>query len=516
VLLVTADQMRGDCLGCAGHPVVRTPHLDQLALEGVRFTRAYSETPVCTAARHTLMTGLHPRTHGMPFYKDEVRMPDRPTLPALLGRAGYQTQAVGKMHFFPQRACYGFDHMVITEEGRCFAGLEVDDYQAFLAKTEYAGLSRGHGIGNNEPWAIRSSVPEHLSVTHWTVDECIEFLRRRDPTRPFFLWCSFTKPHPPFDPPEPYDTMYAGRGIPAPARGAWSEAGRAPAYLRALGLERKFDLVAPEDVRAARAVYYGLITQIDHQLGRLFGALRRHGLWNDTWVLFTADHGDMMGDHRLFAKSCWLEGSARVPFIIRPPNRGTATYFSGNAGADVTGENGVSPQRKDMKGSAPGFPDPIRAGAECRASIALADVMPTLLAMAGVTAPSDLDGASVLPLLSDPDAKWRPFVHGEYTVDDPGSCYQAMTDGRQKYFWYPDGNVEHLFDLDADPLETRNLSKECSHAAALRRWRARLVEFLAARGETRFTDGRRLLPASGPLRTDAELRARNTLGWVDV
>ena len=155
VLLISVDHWFADLLGCAGHPVVMTPTLDQLAADGIRFTRCFSTCPVCIPARRSLMTGMFPSSHGDRVYSDRMPMPDVTTLAQAFRNAGYQAYAVGKLHVYPQRSRIGFDDVVLMEEGRYEFGC-VDDYQVWLGEQGYAGQEFLHGMGNNSyltrPW----------------------------------------------------------------------------------------------------------------------------------------------------------------------------------------------------------------------------------------------------------------------------------------------------------------------------------------------------------------------------
>ncbi|MCY4061209.1 MAG: sulfatase-like hydrolase/transferase, partial [Chloroflexi bacterium] len=190
IVYIVLDQWRGDCLGIAdsAHPVM-TPHFDQIAYEGIWYNRAYADCPVCMPQRATMLTGFTGGQHGMPHnFMSGPRSPIalEQSLPFRLTReAGYQTKAVGKMHFWPERARFGFEDI----------SLHPNDYVNFLEEQGYGGFYRGHGLGGNEVYPAVSAVPERLTHTHWIVDEGIRFLGRRDPDCPFMLWMVFEAPH---------------------------------------------------------------------------------------------------------------------------------------------------------------------------------------------------------------------------------------------------------------------------------------------------------------------------------
>ncbi|HVL70326.1 MAG TPA: sulfatase-like hydrolase/transferase, partial [Beijerinckiaceae bacterium] len=222
VLFVTVDQWPGHLLGIEGHPVVETPTLDQLARNGVRFTRAYSECPICIPARRTMMTGTDPRTHGDRVFQPALRMPDLPTLAGTFGAAGYQTFAVGKLHVYPPRDRIGFDDVLLAEEGRPHLGT-VDDHDLFLADRGFPGRQFMHGMSNND-YAWRTwHLPEDCHVTNWATAQMCRTIKRRDPTRPAFWHLSYTHPHPPLVPLASYFERYARREMDLPAMGDWAQ-----------------------------------------------------------------------------------------------------------------------------------------------------------------------------------------------------------------------------------------------------------------------------------------------------
>ena len=195
VLMICCDHWFADLMGCAGRHDIMTPTLDYLAEHGVRFDNCYSECPVCIPARRTMMTGLLPATHGDRVYSDRMPMPQVATLPQVFRDNGYQAYAVGKLHVFPQRDRIGFDDVILAEEGRYEFGV-VDDYQAWLGENGYVGQEFMHGMGNNNyltrPWHL----DERAHPTTWVTTQMMKTIKRLDPTRPAFLYCSYAFPHP--------------------------------------------------------------------------------------------------------------------------------------------------------------------------------------------------------------------------------------------------------------------------------------------------------------------------------
>ena len=465
LLLITTDQQRGDCLGCDGHPVLETPYLDELAEQGARFPHAYTSVPSCTPARAGILTGMDQWHHGRLTMTGADPLEYPATLPGELAKAGYHTQAVGKMHHAPQRRLYGFHHMVLDESGRRMGDF-ISDYHLFFEQHKQGAYGyRDHSVDWNSWMARPSHLPEHLHPTHWTASEGIKFLQQRDPTKPFFMWLSFARPHSPYDAPQAYWDMYIhNEDIPKPAIGDWAaEFDHEIADVNAPRTHR-----TDAETHRARAGYYGNITFIDHQIGRVLYELRRHdpNTYRNTLIIFTSDHGDMMGDHHHWRKTYAYEGSARIPFIVKYPD----------AWRDVA--RGVA------------YDHPIE----------LRDVMPTMLHAAGVDIPASVDGQSLLDIARGQADSWREFVQGEHTT-----CYtrehgmQYVTDGHEKYIYFHHTGEEQFFNLDDDPLECCELSKDPACADRVALWRGRLAEINENRGDPRGQNGELVPQVDGAL-----------------
>lgn len=457
ILLVITDQQRGDALSLAGHPVLRTPNLDSIGASGVHFRRAYSEVPSCIPARHVLMSGQSPEAVGMVgFYYRNASCPWEPqaTLAGCLRDAGYETRMIGKLHLQPPRRRYGFDAMELAD------GLG--------GNSDYTDWLRQHGVPpHQEPSALGmgscswlakpNPLPEELTYPGWTVDRALDFLRKRDPTVPFFLNVSIFSPHPPLAPSAPYFQHYDSLDLPGPVIGDWVEPFTGPEFgLDPVGGEQRVDL-DPLTMHRCRAGYFGLVHELDTQLGRLFNALGRQ--LENTLVLFVADHGEMLGDHHLFGKCEPFQGSAHVPFLLRLPGAKRRTAADGPE-ATV-----------------------------CDQPVGLQDVMPTLLDAAGVDAPASCTGRSVLPLARGESVAWRDSLHGEhngYRAYQEG--FHFLVDERWKYIWRSQTGQELLFDLQEDPDELHDRGRDADMTA----WRRRLAERLAHRPEG-FSDGERLM-----------------------
>jgi len=452
ILLITTDQQRFDTIAALGNQHIYTPHLDWLVDEGITYNRCYTSCPLCMPSRATIMTGMQGYETGLGGNDDRLKpMEKYETLPAILTKNGYQTRAQGKMHFSPVRANYGFEHMEIS----------LDYYREMRNHPEY-GTPKDHGVGENETEPVISTVHESHSLTHWTVKRSIDFLETRDETRPFFLWTSFAKPHPPFDPCYNYWALYQNMTMPDPVVGDWSS------QTDDLSHAFKFQSYeinhthryTPEQITQMRRAYYACITQIDYSLGLLFARMRELELLDNTWIVFTSDHGDMMGDHNMGAKIIFFEGSAHIPLIIRPPQR---------AFAKNTIENN-----------------------SCDALVDLGDIMPTILEMAGVKAPSNVQGTDILSPQITKDRKNHTF-YGQSL-----ERYYLVLSDNIKYMFTTLGGHELLFDLKTDPYEQHNLINDPAYAKELKMSRKKLIKLNEKYMPHKVKDGQMIVTEKAP------------------
>ncbi len=474
VILICVDEWRGDCLGSEGHAHLQTPHLDDLARRGARFRHGYSATPTCVPARVALFTGQSQERHGRVGYQEGVKFDDvHPvTLQGEFRRAGYQTQAIGKLHVYPERSRVGFDEVTLHDGFLHFARKEhrrdfkfFDDYVPWLRRQPGVSADEeyfDHGAGCNSTVARPWDKAERLHPTSWLGTQAVEWLYRRDPGVPFFLYLSFHRPHPPYDPPAWAMDMYLD--LPAFARrlGDWEH--HYESVRRDRDHQSAFGTLPEAVTHRARAGYYGLMTYIDMQLMRLYEALNEFDLAENTVIAFTSDHGEMLGDHDFYRKAVGYEGSARVPFIIAPaPN--------------------------DPRAARDAVVDEV---------VELRDIMPTLLELADIPVPDSCDGKSLVRFLREapsdvghepePEREpWREWLHGEHVYF--GQSLQWVTDGHVKYLWASAWGTEELFDLDADPEEMHNLAPLPEHAGLLALWKGRLITDLTGREEGFVDDG---------------------------
>jgi arylsulfatase len=465
ILFLMCDQLRQDALGCYGNPVVRTPRIDGLAGEGVRFSNMFAAYPVCAPNRASLVTGRYPTVHRLRTNGQRLPESER-TLMQILRDAGYATYGTGKMHFGPQWAWpadgrpirdpdpataispqpaedaypwYGFDRVALTEDHR------MGPYGDYLAAHGYNVWDELHSASYPQSATVRSPFPEEHHQTTWITDRAIECLNDCPAGRPFFLWVSYVHPHHPFNPPAPYDRMYDPDEMPLPV---WDEAevARWPeAYKRkyyalsdgheAVGLCDFCDA----DWQRIKAYYYGMISQIDANIGRLLEALRARGELGDTLIVFTADHGEMLGDHRLLFKGTTYDCVTQVPFIVCPPG-------------------GTSEGARELLCST-------------------IDILPTLLDLAGVAHPdpSPIQGQSLAPCLDDAGHRLR-----ESLLIENGGVRRSIRTEDALLTWHGPQAGGELYDLAADPDCLVNLWDEPEAADLQSRLLDELIHLMAA------------------------------------
>jgi len=445
VLLIVTDHWPASLLGAAGHPAVHTPVLNQLCRNGVRFTNCYAETPVCLPSRRSLMTGTTPKQHGDRTFQPRRPMePHLPTLAQTFRDAGYQAYAVGKTHTYPQRDKIGFDDVLLDDEGRTLYGVS-DDYEIFLGDKGYLGQQFGHGMSNNAYQATPWHLPEEAHATNWASNAIQRYVRRRDPTRPALWYVGFRHPHPPLVPPQRFLDHYNDVEIDEPYCAEWAkDVDALPYNLQGVASRAVY---SEREVIWARRAFYALCTHIDQQIGSILGTIREEGILDNTIVMFTSDHGDMLGNHGLWAKQTYYEDSTNVPMIV-----------VGTKDDPVTGFN-----RTDDR------------------LVGLQDVMPTLLDLCDIEIPDTVVGRT---FFSD---EQREHLYGEFGEQEHSS--RMIRDSRYKLIWYPIGNKFQLFDLIEDPNEMIDLSDSEDRKDTLEKLQQLLLGELYGSDEKWIDDG---------------------------
>lgn len=375
VLLLFTDQQRFDTVAALGNEVIKTPALDGLVREGVAFTSAYTPSPVCVAARCSLILGQWPHQTGCTA--NNAMPQGRVSLMERLAEAGYETHGTGKMHFTPDsRKLWGFEGRDYSEE--C---TREDDFYGFLRENGYDHIMDPQGVRSEYYYLPQpSQLPARLHNTTWVADRSLEFLRGRDRERPFFLWSSFIKPHPPFESPAPWNRLYKPTQMALPHLPEGYEALLTywnRVQNRYKWRDRGMDL---QLLRTMRAAYYAAISFVDYNVGRILGYLRETGELDRTLVVFTSDHGEMLGDFGSYGKRSMFDAAARVPLLVRYPER-------------------------------------FEAGARCERLASLVDVMPTVLGAAGIETPAECVGEDLAEVAA---GKAREAVLVQYSEGATG------------------------------------------------------------------------------------------------
>ncbi len=446
LLFVYADQHRADVMGCAGNDIVVTPHLDRLATEGVRFDQTWTESPICQPARASLLTGRYPNNHGVLGNFAGDCQPEWDTFPRHLQQAGYTTASIGKTHFsaWPMAAepgtpaptdewigSFGFDHVVE----------EFDKYvHLFDVETPYMQFLREHGAlepyqeivqanfrGGDRHWnGVTSPLPQELDLTCFLADEAQQWLDRRPDDVPWFLQLSFVQPHVPLMGDPVWADHYAKAAIERTARSEpTATTDEWATHLNGLRNHSHSELLTDEFVLAGARQYYAMVSLIDQRIGDLLAQLEKKGQLDNTWIVYSADHGEMLGDHGLMAKMNFYRSSVRVPLIVRPPGGTTG--------------------RVETK--------PVQAF----------DVAATLLDAGTATA---LDGApsrSLVTLVTGGEGTARHHAVSMIRLLPKLPTWQAITDGQWRATFNADtGELSELFDLVADPDEVTNRASDPS------------------------------------------------------
>lgn len=458
IVLIMTDQMRGDCMGIAGHPDVKTPYLDGLAASGTIFPNAYTAVPSCISARCALHTGLSQESHGRVGYRDRADWNYETTLAGELSKAGYYTQCVGKMHVHPLRNNMGFHNIELhdgylgayrTANTPLFEHQSIADDYFYWLKSEL-GINRDlmdTGINVNSFLARPWPYEEKYHPTNWVTDRSIDFLRRRDRSKPFFLMTSYVRPHPPFDAPQCFFDMYRDRDLTPPVIGDWTDYERLAKRGRIVdGDTGSSD---PEMMRLAQIGYYACISHVDNQIGRLVNGLIEDGCYGDTVIIFCSDHGELLGDHHTFRKIRPYQGSVQIPMIVA------------NCSALRNRTGGVSDELVELR-----------------------DILPTALDVASYPVPSGIDGRSML------QDNHREYLHGEHSGGDIGNHY--IVTKKDKLCWFTQSGKLQYFDLENDPHELHDLIDDEACIKRIEYLKTVLIGELKGREEG-YSDGEQLI-----------------------
>ncbi|RMI34614.1 sulfatase-like hydrolase/transferase [Streptomyces triticirhizae] len=456
VLFLMTDQHRVDTLGCYGNPTVATPHLDRLAASGTRFDRFYTPTAICTPARASLLTGQAPFRHRLLANQErnvgylEDLSDDVFTFPAALAERGYQLGLVGKWHGGTERnaASYGF-------QGPDLPGwhnpVDHSDYLAYLAERGLPGYRISEPIRGTTPngnpgnlLAARLHQPVEATFEHYLATRAIEMLERfAADGRPFYLATHFFGPHLPYLLPDAYFDRYEPDRVHLPPSVAETFEGKPPVQ-RNYSAHWTFDTLPTEVSRKLIAVYWGYVTLIDEQIGRVLTRMDELGLADETSVFFTADHGEFTGAHRLHDKGpAMYEDIYRIPGILRVP--------------------GAPPQTRNEL-------------------VSLTDCTATILELAGADPAPAVDSRSLLPLARGEHPDWPGELLAEFHGHHFPYPQRMILDGRYKLVVNPE-SVNELYDLQTDPHELTNRYEDPQLRDERRRLTRRLYDLLRERGD---------------------------------
>ncbi|MBU2572332.1 MAG: sulfatase-like hydrolase/transferase [Gammaproteobacteria bacterium] len=446
ILLITTDQQRFDTLSfCNKDSGVNTPNLEALAKRGVNFTQAFVQNPVCIPSRACWQTGRYTHQHGV-TYMEEI-IDDTPGLPAWelsfmerLQCAGYRTAAFGKIHMMPEK---GFDELKVTGgkgvRWTKSAGLPIGlgplgrDYAAWLEARNpgaYEKIYAGRNVPEYKKYrsAITANLPVEDYIESWITENTEEFITR-DHDKPFFAWCGFCGPHDPFDPPEPYASMYKPEDINLPPNFGYDTGGQPVNQTE-------------EQITAAKKIvchYYALVSLIDDMIGRLMAALEKKGILDNTLIIFTSDHGEMLGEFGRYGKGNFYDSIIHVPFIAS-------------------------------------FPGNVKGGGTVADLIETYDLAPTVLDYAGAGIPRTMSASSLRPIL-EKTKTGRELIISEFTTYDRKRTGICIRTPAHKYWRYTDGE-EAFFDLASDPYERENRISDPALASDIRHLRDLLLDRL--------------------------------------
>ena len=460
VVIILVDEQKADSLPLYGNPIVKTPNLERLAAEGVLFNHAYATCPICVPARVSLMTGRYPHTTGSRSNGFLLQSGER-HLVEIFHHHGYRTGLVGKNHCFQESDLAYFDYL--WEAGHQ-GPLEPPNETAAAAKR----WLQESGVGRKAWGAERNPYPAESLGTALVTDHAIHFIEDQR-KQPFFLWYSIPDPHTPLQTASPYAEMYAPQDVPLPPQLDGEIETKPPAqqidYQALAG-----DKVTESEMRQAIAMYYGMNTYIDDQVGRFLDRLDDLGLRENTIILYLSDHGDYMGEHRMIRKSKALyDCLTHVPLMISWP-----------------GTIAAAPPRDEF--------------------VCLEDILPTLMDLLGWEIPGGVQGQSFAPLLSGdgpytardaifgeigiegdpyPLAAWNTFPAGSLTPDftpqnkkgGRGRIKSIRTD-TWKLVYYPGQPYGELYNLQEDPWELYNLFEQPAHQSLIQELKGRLLDWL--------------------------------------
>ena len=478
ILHLFTDMQRFDTIAAMGNPIIKTPNLDRLVNEGIAFTNAFSPSPVCIAARCSMITGQYPMNTGC--YENSIMPRDgRATFMEELTKQGYRTHGIGKCHFVPGKFdLWGFQSREVQEEGgEVPNNLEKHHYLNYLKNHGYDHICEAYGVRGEMYYTPQpSQFPAKDHPTAWIGDRSTAFIRENGDA-PWYLFSSFIHPHPPLTPPNPWHKLYRAADMPLPNLPENPE--EFQTFVNKIQNRYKYGDAGKDrhSLRQMKAYYYACISFVDYQIGRILEALEETKQLDNTLILFSSDHGEYLGDYDSFGKRSMHDSSVRVPMVLRLPGR-----FAG--------------------------------GKSCDIPVSLVDIAPTFLNAAGhsgciehnSTRSHHLDGEDMYEISTGNSNRDTVFSHLSYRGEMAShgihpdhqkylnngtdeetrahfSTYMAVT-RKWKYFYSAPDNREFLFDRRVDPNEHQNLAESPEMQAFKKTMKEKLFEHLRSGGET--------------------------------
>lgn len=459
ILIILSDQQRYDTINAAGYDYMITPNLDKLASEGCVFNLAHSSNPVCMPARHDLLFGMPSGCHG--YFQNgggPVKDYGIPTIPRIFTENGYRTAAIGKMHFHPATMHHGYSEMYLMEE---LPNRRQDDaYASYLKENGQEKVENIHGV---RPYAYHepqnSQVDGELYETNWIKNKTIEWLDNNG-DNPFMLCVGYIKPHPPWDVEKSYKGIYKDKNIKMPIR-------KSRLYPNSNEYDEWYgDGDSIEEQRKIREAYYSCVTMVDDSVGKIIDHLRDIGKLDNTLIIYTSDHGEMLYDKGYYSKELPYESAVRVPMIVR-------------------------------------YPSKFKMGSTCDALVNLIDIFPTCLDVAGLNYPScnyKLDGESLVDFYNGKEREYIISASGNLGVRRFVMCRSK----RYKYIYNYNCAFEEMYDMINDPQELNNIIEKMKDTEEYKSMKNSVIEYEIKWGPDGSVENENLISFNGKMNKGTE------------
>ena len=438
ILILFTDMQRADTISALGNNIIKTPNLNKLVKEGTSFLNCYTPSPVCVSSRCSMMYGQYPSKTGCndngPMKKD-----NNDSFVYYLKEYGYNTHSIGKCHFTPNyKELRGFNTREIQEE--IINNPDDDDYLKFLYSEGYNYIIDPHGVRGDMYYIPQlSQMPQSHHPTEWIGEKTLKFINKNKNKKPWFLFSSFIHPHPPFSLPSPWYKLYKSYEMPLPIlptdyKSLWTNINRIQNRYKFRDNGIDINLI-----RLIKSYYYGCISFVDYQIGKIINCLKHTAQLENTLIIFTSDHGELLGDYNCFGKRSMHSSSSKIPMIIRYPK-------------EVPVNNLIN------------------------TPVSLVDIASTCLDIINQNSSSyNLDGESLIKISKEEIS--RKYVFSQWNCNQNAQYMIASKDSI--YFYSAADQKEFYFDHKIDPLETRNKAYTIgSSKSKTNKMRNKLFEFL--------------------------------------